>query len=79
LRLGENFDEVFLQGSELQQLVFMTFEKHKSDAFREFWTTEGYWDEQIAETILLHFPRNVADEVRAILAQVEDGPDDFTY
>ena len=76
--LDENFDEVNRHGSELQQLVLMAFENRTSGAFRELWMTEGYWDKQIAETILLRFPRNVADEVRIILAQAEDGPDDLT-
>ena len=75
--LDENFDDVYRYGSELQQLVLMAFEKRTSGAFRELWMTEGSWDEQISESILLRFPRNVADEVRTILAQVDGGPDDL--
>lgn len=76
--LDENFAAVYLHGSELQQLVRHAFDKRTSGAFRTLWLTDCYWDEQIKETFLLRFPRNVADEVRTILAQVEDGPDDLT-
>lgn len=66
----ENFEQVYFEGGELQQLVMRTFESRASGAFRMLWMEDSSWDDDLFETRLLRFPSKVAAEVLEIARQV---------
>jgi len=65
----------FADGSDLQQLVVMAFEKRSSGVFRALWLLERR-HQDFVETTLFRFPQEAVGAAREIMGMINDDDED---